>query len=483
MSNGYINLPSSTAIPIDNSFIFQDDNDSSKQFRFECSGVTSGQTRILTVPDLSDILVLLTATQTLTNKTLSAPLIMGVSDAVQLLVQGFSTQTNDIFQVKKSDNNVLFSVDNSGNGVFSGNLTVSGTTTTINSTILNVTDANITVNNGGNQSSANLNKAGLTINVSDGTNAVIGFASSLNSRFKCGDSGSEVEIVTVSHTQTLVNKTLTSPTIAQILNSGTLTLPTSTDTLVGRSTTDTLSNKTLTAPQVLGVSDTLQLLVKGNGTQTNNLFEVKKSDNASLFSVNNSGNGSFSGSLSASNFSGTSSGTNTGDISLGAVGGAPNGNGLSLVGQVLNLQPADASNPGVITTGNQIFSGVKTFDSPSFTTKAAFGGMDFSVLSSGITLANNQSTLASLFTYSASTYPFSFIKYSIVRSTSYQTGLLLIVSDGTSATLTEVNRNYVNSDAGISFDVAIAAGTITVKYVSTNTGNTGTFKCLKEQWS
>jgi hypothetical protein len=50
-------------------------------------------------------------------------------------------------------------------------------------------------------------------------------------------------------TQTMTNKTLTTPTIAQILNgAGTLTLPTSTDTLVGRATTDTMTNKTLTTP-------------------------------------------------------------------------------------------------------------------------------------------------------------------------------------------------------------------------------------------
>lgn len=55
--------------------------------------------------------------------------------------------------------------------------------------------------------------------------------------------------VTVSDTQTLTNKTLTSPTIGTIVNTGTLTLPTSTDTIVGRATTDTLTNKTLTAPR------------------------------------------------------------------------------------------------------------------------------------------------------------------------------------------------------------------------------------------
>ena len=52
-------------------------------------------------------------------------------------------------------------------------------------------------------------------------------------------------VVTLTDTQTLSNKTLTSPVISSISNTGTLTLPTSTDTLVGRATTDTLTNKTL----------------------------------------------------------------------------------------------------------------------------------------------------------------------------------------------------------------------------------------------
>jgi len=54
-------------------------------------------------------------------------------------------------------------------------------------------------------------------------------------------------VATLTGTQTLTNKTLTAPVIATISNTGTLTLPTSTDTLVGRATTDTLTNKTLTS--------------------------------------------------------------------------------------------------------------------------------------------------------------------------------------------------------------------------------------------
>jgi hypothetical protein len=59
-----------------------------------------------------------------------------------------------------------------------------------------------------------------------------------------------VNVVTTSSTDTLTNKTLTTPIISSISNTGTLTLPTSTDTLVGRATTDTLTNKTLTSPVI-----------------------------------------------------------------------------------------------------------------------------------------------------------------------------------------------------------------------------------------
>ena len=63
-------------------------------------------------------------------------------------------------------------------------------------------------------------------------------------------------VATLTGTQTLTNKTLTTPVISSISNTGTLTLPTSTDTLVGRATTDTLTNKTLTSPVISTISNT-----------------------------------------------------------------------------------------------------------------------------------------------------------------------------------------------------------------------------------
>jgi hypothetical protein len=76
-----------------------------------------------------------------------------------------------------------------------------------------------------------------------------------------------IDVVTLSATQTLTNKTLTAPVISTIVNTGTLTLPTSTDTLVGRATTDTLTNKTIS-----GLSNTLTNIA--NASLTNSSVTV-----------------------------------------------------------------------------------------------------------------------------------------------------------------------------------------------------------------
>ena len=55
-------------------------------------------------------------------------------------------------------------------------------------------------------------------------------------------------VATLTGSQTLTNKTLTTPTIASITNGGTVTIPSGADTLVARTSTDTLTNNTLSSP-------------------------------------------------------------------------------------------------------------------------------------------------------------------------------------------------------------------------------------------
>ena len=75
----------------------------------------------------------------------------------------------------------------------------------------------------------------------------------------------------------MTNKTLTAPTISTITNTGTLTLPTSTDTLVGRDTTDTLTNKTLTSP-IINIAI---------NAQTGTTYTSVLADNGKLVEMNN----------------------------------------------------------------------------------------------------------------------------------------------------------------------------------------------------
>jgi transcriptional regulator with PAS, ATPase and Fis domain len=68
--NGVL-LQNSGVVMRDSTTFFQDNEDTTKQLQFELSGFTTGTTRTLTIPDISDTLVTLDATQTLTNKTIT----------------------------------------------------------------------------------------------------------------------------------------------------------------------------------------------------------------------------------------------------------------------------------------------------------------------------------------------------------------------------------------------------------------------------
>ena len=64
-----------TATVTDTTFTVQNSADNTKTFQFLASGITTATLRIYTMPDANTTLVGIGVTQTLTNKTLTAPVI------------------------------------------------------------------------------------------------------------------------------------------------------------------------------------------------------------------------------------------------------------------------------------------------------------------------------------------------------------------------------------------------------------------------
>ena len=124
--------------------------------------------------------------------------------------------------------------------------------------------------------------------ITSGTLATANGGTGVNSSATFPTSG---VVVTETATETLTNKTLTAPLIGSIVNTGTLTLPSTTDTLVGRATTDTLTNKTLTTATINGASTiiTTGTISAGATTVAGNVTIQGNSTNSSKLVLNDKG--------------------------------------------------------------------------------------------------------------------------------------------------------------------------------------------------
>jgi len=108
----------------DATFYLQDDGDATKQLQFQLSGITTGTTTTVTIPNGNTTMVGTDLTQTLSNKTHRATTITGSSDAVQLRVTGNSTQTNYLMVVEQSTGGDLFRIGQGGQTEVIGDLLI-----------------------------------------------------------------------------------------------------------------------------------------------------------------------------------------------------------------------------------------------------------------------------------------------------------------------------------------------------------------------
>jgi len=195
----------------------------------------------LTLPaTASDTLVGLASTQTLTNKTLTTPVIAEIDSGSTITLDAttdivLDADGGDIFV--KDAGTTFGSLTNS-----SGNLIIkSGTTTALTFSGANVTAAgNVGV---------------------DGNLTVTGTSTFNGGTINLGDAASDTIVFNGLVSGNIVFEGSTSDSFETTLAPGnpssdiTLTLPSaSSDTLVGRATTDTLTNKTITSPTVSGLT-------------------------------------------------------------------------------------------------------------------------------------------------------------------------------------------------------------------------------------
>lgn len=112
-------LTTPTVTVNDDSWSIRDNGDTTKVMQFQVSGVTTGTTRTLTVPDASTTIVGTDATQTLTNKTLTTPTITvndnawtmqdnsDTSKKLNLQLSGITTSTTRTLTIPDADTTIV----------------------------------------------------------------------------------------------------------------------------------------------------------------------------------------------------------------------------------------------------------------------------------------------------------------------------------------------------------------------------------------
>lgn len=95
-------------------------------------------------------------------------------------------------------------------------------------------------------------------------------------------------------------------------------------------------------------------------------------------------------------------------------------------------------------------------------------------MSSDIVLNNAQGSPLTIISLDSSTVKSAILDYSIVRGSTIEVGRMLIATDGNTLSFERDQTN--NADTGVILFGSLDGSMILVKYVSNNTGQTGTFK-------
>ncbi len=198
----------------------------------------------------------------------------------EITVTNAAISNHPVISATGDDTNINLVLTPKGSGVVNvtGDLTVDGTTTTINSTTLDVDDKNITISKGGNDAASE--GAGITVERTSTDGSII-YKDASATKFAIGAVGSEDDVVGLTATQTMTNKTLTSPTLSTPILTSPVTIATGglivdaggdeylkfTEDTTPITHLEIISGDTAVAPQLRGIGEAnTDLLLAGTGT-------------------------------------------------------------------------------------------------------------------------------------------------------------------------------------------------------------------------
>lgn len=108
------------------------------------------------------------------------------------------------------------------------------------------------------------------------------------------------------------------------------------------------------------------------------------------------------------------------------------------------------------------------------------GDMAMTALASGV-INDNEPTPVTIFSIPHADFKHAIIEYSIERGANFRTGVAMMSTDGTTATLTDT-LTEVPGSTGVTLLAEASGAVVEIRYTSTNTGDAGTIKYHVRKW-